>query len=120
MCGTTCCGRYNQLTALPSSYAKLTGLTNLVLSGNAFSAVPEPVFSMASLQWLWLSNNRISVLPVERLESLRKLQSLHVNDNLLTTIDVLLPDSLLELDISNNAISALPLHFSIPNGAEVR
>ena len=112
-------GRYNRLSALPASLAKLANLVCLVLSGNEFYTVPEPVFSMTSLQWLWLSNNRIAALPIANLALLGRLQSLHANDNRLTSIDVALPDTLLELDISHNAIATFPVHFRIPNGAEV-
>eukprot|EP00965_Chrysotila_dentata_P015091 499199-Pleurochrysis_carterae.AAC.1 len=43
------------------------------------------------------------------------LQSLLLNDNLISVIDVEFPDSLVELDLSHNQIHALPADFAIPN-----
>mmetsp|Transcript_46306 Transcript_46306/g.100576 ORF Transcript_46306/g.100576 Transcript_46306/m.100576 type:complete len:781 (+) Transcript_46306:618-2960(+) len=105
----------NFLEGLPSGCANLRRLKVLHLGCNSLVEVPKPCLELPQLEWLHLGSNQISELPaaISRMES---LQSLLLNDNHLTSLDVVLPDSLVELDISQNRIGALPWDFRIPAG----
>ena len=57
---------YNALESLPMSLARLGHLVCLNVSGNALTELPPVALAhplAGSLQWLWLSNNRLSALP---------------------------------------------------------
>lgn len=54
----------NRLTSLPSCLGRPTKLKYLNISENAFEVYPECVSSMSSLIELWLSDNRLAVLPM--------------------------------------------------------
>jgi Leucine-rich repeat (LRR) protein len=79
----------NQLTTLPESLGQLTQLTGLDLSNNQLTILPDSLGQLTQLQSLNLSNNQLTILP-DSLGRLTQLQSLDISKNLLTV----LPDSL--------------------------
>ena len=87
----------------------------LALCGNKLSAVPPAAPAPPRLQWLLLSNNRIDSWPAG-VERMGELQSLQLSENELSELGPL-PDSLPELDVSNNPLTELPEDFRLPNGA---
>lgn len=69
------------------AFEKLTGLTDLTITGNKIREVPLGVFTeMKILMILNLSHNRIEKLEDRAFEGLSKLIELKLNDNLLTTL----------------------------------
>ena len=69
-----------QLSALPESIGRLSGLQELNLSRNQLSALPESIGQLSQLQVLHLSNNQLSALP-ESIGQLSQLQKLHLHGN---------------------------------------
>ena len=99
----------NQLTALPSTLARLTRLRYLNISENAFEVWPESISFMTSLIELRVSSNRLASLP-DSVVHLTRLRELHLRDNKLTS----LPESIAELrelrhiDLRGNPLTQLP------------
>ncbi|XP_077864431.1 p53-induced death domain-containing protein 1-like [Saccoglossus kowalevskii] len=127
----------NRLKDLPSSIVKLTKLTKVFLGWNNFSDFPAGLCKPrdSALTELHLSNNNISSIP-EKLSNLRQLKIFDISHNNikfiptsigylinLTSLDVSynditnLPDDICELQrlktlkASTNHITALPHHF---------
>src|SRR5271165_3466632 len=99
----------NQLSALPESIGQLSQLQVLDLSNNQLNTLPESIGRLSGLWRLSLSNNRLNTLP-ESIGQLSQLQELYLLDNQLSA----LPESigqlsrLQELYLSRNQLSALP------------
>src|SRR5271165_4566007 len=99
----------NQLSALPESIGQLSQLQVLDLFNNQLNTLPESIGRLSGLWRLSLSNNRLNTLP-ESIGQLSQLQELYLLDNQLSA----LPESigqlsrLQELYLSRNQLSALP------------
>jgi Leucine-rich repeat (LRR) protein len=99
----------NQLSALPESLGQLTHLQSLDLSRNQLTVLPESIGQLTKLQTLVLSRNQLTALP-ESLGQLTKLQSLDLSDNQLTEF----PETLSQLTelqllvLVGNQLTALP------------
>lgn len=79
---------HNNLTgALPAEVRKLSRLTHLDLSDNAFTGVPAEVGQLAALEYLDLSNNALTGLPYE-LGNLSRLKTLDLRGNVPSTEDL--------------------------------
>ncbi|HEY3714949.1 MAG TPA: leucine-rich repeat domain-containing protein, partial [Jatrophihabitantaceae bacterium] len=96
----------NRLTAVPDRIANLTALTKLHLGGNRLSTVPDWIGNLTALTELDLSDNRLTAVP-DWIGSLTALTELDLSDNRLTAV----PDwignltALTELDVGENQLS---------------
>ena len=102
-----------KLTELPSgTFAGLTKLRELGLSGNDLAALPADVFDdLDSLRILDLNGNDLAALPADVFDGLTKLERLLLNENDLAALpaDVFDDlDSLKALSLSFNDLAALP------------
>lgn len=99
----------NQLTALPESLGQLTALRTLSLDSNQLTALPEGLGQLTALRELWLSSNKLTALP-EILAKCTTLQELFLNDNRLTALPENLGQltKLRELWINDNRLTTLP------------
>ncbi|NCA28483.1 MAG: leucine-rich repeat domain-containing protein [Proteobacteria bacterium] len=91
----------NQITSLPETIGNLTSLQELYLSENQLTSLPETIGNLNSLQILNLSDNQITSLP-ETIGNLTSLQRLFLinNDQLSNTPETV---SILEnLELVNN------------------
>ena len=73
----------NQLTELPEWLGQLNFLQTLYLRGNQLTELPESLGQLTSLQELYLSDNQLTELP-ESLGQLTSLKALDLSDNQLT------------------------------------
>jgi leucine-rich repeat protein SHOC2 len=99
----------NQLTSLPESIGSLYSLNLLYLSHNQLTSLPESIGNLSNLTWLKLGKNKLTSLP-ESIGSLSNLTNLYLEDNQLTS----LPESvgnlynLTELNLKGNQLTSLP------------
>lgn len=106
--------RYGKLCELTGR--SLKGLfTNeyLDLSKCGLKHIPEGVFDLVHLEFLYLCMNQIQEIP-ENVKNLKKLKSLFVRRNNLTNLPKTLGDlcELQVLDLSNNQITEIPKELS--------
>ncbi len=78
----------NNLTSLPSSTAKLTNLSELILRNNQLRALPDGLSNLKNLILLDLRNNQLRALP-DGLSNLKKLKRLHIENNPLDPLSVI-------------------------------
>ncbi|XP_053294425.1 carboxypeptidase N subunit 2 [Pleuronectes platessa] len=101
----------NRLTEL-SSLSRLTSLTNLVLSSNQLSSLPEDIFrNVTLLENLDLSENQLSLLPELIFYNLSAITSIHLHKNNLRRLEPkLFNDQWLmqQLYLSDNQLETLP------------
>lgn len=101
----------NRLTQL-SSLSSLTSLTDLILSSNRLSELPEDVFrNVTALENLDLSENQLTLLPENIFNELLGIKSIHLNKNNLSKVDAkLFEDQMLiqQLYLSDNQLESLP------------
>ncbi|CAO3608450.1 unnamed protein product [Mucor hiemalis] len=72
----------NQITSLPSCLQFFVGLTQLVLTNNAITTIPEEVYqNLGRLQTLMLSENQIEVIPEDMPQYLPLLVTLGLDSN---------------------------------------
>lgn len=97
----------NKLTSLPD--IRKSRLSQLDLSNNDFTAVPESVFRMRYLETLNLSDNKLTSLPREVFK-IGKLKVLNLNSNELTSLpsDIGKLTRLSDLSVQNNKLTSLP------------
>jgi Leucine-rich repeat (LRR) protein len=99
----------NQLTTLPESIGELVNLTYLNLYHNQLQVIPESIGKLVNLTYLDLSYNQLTALP-EPIGNLINLTNLYLHDNQLT----LLPESigklvnLRHLYLYGNQLTTLP------------
>ncbi|XP_059200850.1 carboxypeptidase N subunit 2 [Centropristis striata] len=107
----------NRLTQL-SSISTLTSLTDLILSSNQLSVLPEDIFiNVTALENLDLSENQLTLLPEMIFSDLFSIKSIHLHQNNLSTLDAkLFKDQLLiqQLYLSDNQLETLPLGLLDP------
>lgn len=104
----------NALKCLPDSIGSWVGLQNLLCSQNQLAELPSAIGKLVGLQKLVLSENRLIKLPAE-LSELGKLKIFSLEVNTLgpqlrspEVFSGALAASLEELDLSQNALQALP------------
>jgi internalin A len=99
----------NQLTALPESLGQLTQLQSLDLSRNQLTALPESLGQLTQLQKLCLYDNQLATLP-ESLGQLTQLRRLGLSRNQLTAVPKWIGNftNLSNLGLSQNQLTALP------------
>lgn len=101
----------NRLTEL-SSLSSLTSLSNLILSSNQLSSLPEDIFrNFTMLEYLDLSENQLNSLPEMIFDDILSLTVIHLNKNNLTKVDPkLFEDQVLiqQLYLSDNHLETLP------------
>ncbi len=73
--------RNNRLSDLPAELAGCRGLRELVLSFNAFAAIPACVFALSQLDALLLNDNKVAGLDTSGLQRLAKLACLDLSNN---------------------------------------
>ncbi|UYV60904.1 LRRC20, partial [Cordylochernes scorpioides] len=71
----------NRLSTLPDEFQDFTELTKLDLSGNSFFMMPKVVFKLPNLTHLDLHKNYIGTLEVNKLKSCPKLEEINFEDN---------------------------------------
>ncbi|XP_034411347.1 carboxypeptidase N subunit 2-like [Cyclopterus lumpus] len=107
----------NRLTEL-SSLGSLTSLTDLILSSNQLSDLPEDIFrNVTALENLDLSENQLTLLPEMIFHNLSSIKAIHLNKNHLSNVNgKLLEDQLLlqQLYLSDNQLESLPQGFLDP------
>jgi len=101
----------NRLTEL-SSLGSLTSITDLILSSNHLSHLPEDVFrNVTALENLDLSENQLTRLPEMIFHDLARIKAINLNKNNLSNVDgKLFEDQLLlqQLYLSDNQLGTLP------------
>uniref|UniRef100_A0A8C2XCY7 LRRCT domain-containing protein n=1 Tax=Cyclopterus lumpus TaxID=8103 RepID=A0A8C2XCY7_CYCLU len=106
--------RGNLLTVFRS----LTSLTDLILSSNQLSDLPEDIFrNVTALENLDLSENQLTLLPEMIFHNLSSIKAIHLNKNHLSNVNgKLLEDQLLlqQLYLSDNQLESLPQGFLDP------
>ncbi|GLV41258.1 sclp [Carabus blaptoides fortunei] len=75
---------HNQMSKLPDEIADLQSLERLDISHNAYIALPDAVFRIPKLQLLNASDNHIIDVEVERMEAAPSLESVNLTNNPLT------------------------------------
>ncbi|GLU31262.1 hypothetical protein WKR88_15465 [Trinickia caryophylli] len=112
----------NHLERLPDELENLGQLKHLSAPGNRLSQVPESLHKLQRLQRVDLKSNQLWTLPPKWAELLTRLRRLDLSDNQLTQMPTLPDQNLagaradvrgrtLELNLSNNAISNLPISY---------
>ncbi|MEH2459649.1 MAG: COR domain-containing protein, partial [Nostoc sp.] len=99
----------NEITQIPEAIAKLTNLTQLDLSRNQITQIPEAIANLTNLTQLHLSDNEITQIP-EAIAKLTNLTQLHLSDNEITQIPEAIANltNLTQLDLSRNQITQIP------------
>ncbi|XP_008280264.1 carboxypeptidase N subunit 2 [Stegastes partitus] len=107
----------NRLIEL-SSLSSLTSLTDLILSSNLLSSLPEDLFrNLTTLENLDLSENQLTLLPETVFNELFSIKAIHLNKNNLSRLDAkLFEDQMLiqQLYLSDNRLETLPLGLLDP------
>ncbi|XP_077414179.1 uncharacterized protein LOC144043940 [Vanacampus margaritifer] len=114
--------RGNRLTEV-SSLSTLKSLTDLLLSSNQLSSLPEDVFTnVTSLENLDLSENRLTALPGRIFADLKSIKTIHLHKNQLSWLDSRLfqdQEFIQQIYLSDNQLQNLPLglldHFALPH-----
>lgn len=107
----------NRLIEL-SPLSSLTSLTDLILSSNHLSDLPEDIFrNVTALENLDLSENRLTSLPETIFNGLFGIKTIHLNKNNLSKVDAkLFEDQVLiqQLYLSDNRLETLPFGLFDP------
>ncbi|XP_031711072.1 carboxypeptidase N subunit 2 [Anarrhichthys ocellatus] len=107
----------NRLTEL-SSLGSLTSLTDLILSSNQLSDLPEDIFrNVTALENLDLSENQLTLLPEMIFHHLFSIKGIYLYKNNLSKVDSkLFEDQILlqQLYLSDNQLETLPLGLFDP------
>ncbi len=102
----------NRLTEL-SSLSCLTSLTDLIVSSNQLSNLPEDIFrNVTVLENLDLSENQLTSLPKMIFHDLFNIQVIHLHKNNLSKVDAKLFEDqvfIQQLYLSDNQLETLPL-----------
>jgi Leucine-rich repeat (LRR) protein len=95
-----------QLTSLPESVLNRTDITSLNLSNNQLTSLPADIVKLTNLRILNVENNRLTSLPAE-ISQLKNLQEIRANNNRMTSLpnEIGMMTHLKLLDISGNSIS---------------
>ena len=101
------------LADIPEGVLAVPEWTSLDLGFNIFSVFPESVTQFKYLAELFLSGNRITVIPPSIGELSGSLRALYLNGNSLTSLpaQIGLLTNLEKLDAANNQIRALPVEI---------
>ncbi|KAJ3010473.1 hypothetical protein HKX48_007387 [Thoreauomyces humboldtii] len=99
--------RNNMLTSLPDELCDLLNLSILNVSGNALQTLPEGIYGLPITE-LNLSYNKFTTLP-EQLGAMRRLATLDASHNALTSLPLSLTQcrALTHLNVAKNALSRL-------------
>ncbi|KAM3604026.1 uncharacterized protein V6R79_005479 [Siganus canaliculatus] len=101
----------NRLTEL-SPLVTLASLSDLDLSSNLLSTLPEDIFrNVTSLEYLDLSENQLSSLPETIFTELLSIQVIHLNSNNLSRLEAKLfrdQELIQKLSLSDNRLETLP------------
>lgn len=107
----------NRLTEL-SSLSRLASLSDITLSSNRLSSLPENIFRNVSLlENLDLSENQLQFLPKNIFSNLSTIKAIHLHKNNLSKVDgKLFEDQILleQLFLSDNQLETLPLGIFDP------
>ncbi|XP_019733522.1 carboxypeptidase N subunit 2-like [Hippocampus comes] len=114
--------RGNRLTQV-SSLSTLTSLTDLFLSSNQLSGLPEDIFrNVTSLENVDLSENNLASLPEKIFAELKRVKMIHLHKNRLSRLESRLfqdQEFIQQLYLSDNQLKNLPLglldHFALPH-----
>uniref|UniRef100_A0A7N8XNF6 Carboxypeptidase N subunit 2 n=1 Tax=Mastacembelus armatus TaxID=205130 RepID=A0A7N8XNF6_9TELE len=104
----------NKLTAL-SSLGRLTSLSDIILSSNQLSKLPENLFTNVTLlENVDLSENHLTSLPQRIFSNLCGIKMINLHKNNLSRLDARLfedQDFIQQLYLSDNQLETLPLGF---------
>lgn len=97
---------HNQMSKLPEELADLAELERLDISHNAYIALPHVVYKMPKLSHLQAQNNHIVDVEVERLQEAPSLQEVDLRENPLSSRShsALLPVTTLRIHLSPRQI----------------
>lgn len=104
-------GCYTSQTTDNSSPAKQSPQeTSLDLSGRGLTEIPAYVFSLTALEYLDLSNNKLTGAPQSQIGQLKNLKNLNLSENQLTGLSAELGqlNKLETLNVSRNRLTGLP------------
>ena len=106
----------NQLTSLPNMP---TNLTNLTVSGNQLTSLPPNMSELTNLTNLSATNNQLTSLP-PNMSALMHLNSLYVSSNQLKSLPPNMSEltNLERLDVSSNQLT-LPLNLDLPEELDI-
>jgi len=99
----------NALSRLPNELFEMQNVTFLYLNHNRFDAIPPDIARMRGLQGMYFTDNRIARIPPE-VFTMRGLRKLQASRNHLTELPEAIGNltNLIHLNLSENAIGALP------------
>ncbi|XP_022610630.1 carboxypeptidase N subunit 2-like isoform X1 [Seriola dumerili] len=107
----------NRLTEL-SSLSDLTSLSDIILSSNQLSKLPEDIFrNITLLENLDLSENQLTFLPERIFSNLFGIKAIHLNRNNLRKVEPKLFEDqtfIQQLYLSDNQLETLPLGLLDP------
>ena len=101
---------HNNLSSIPEEIGNLAQLNMLLLSNNCIRELPRTIFTqLASLETLWVDNNKLCELPKE-IGELKKLKSFWCHANELSELpeNVCLLTAVEEISCGSNQIERLP------------
>lgn len=112
---------HNKLTALPSM-APLTGLRELHLPQNKFTAFPSTLNELVHLEVLDLSSNAIPDVPAKDIDRMRALRSLNLSKNVLSAFPSALCglSAVTSIDLSENRMPSLPKQVGASSSSSSR
>ena len=98
----------NKLTSLPDSIGMLSNLQELYLYYNNLSSIPESILILTNLQVLSLTNNNLTSLP-DSIGILSNLKTLYLNYNNLTSLpeSIGMLSNLKHLYLSHNKLTRI-------------
>ena len=110
----------NQLTDLPSLHTNSPYILNVLdLSENRLGELPETFKYLVNLIILILDTNNITTLQPNHFLNMQSLQILYLDDNQLTTlVPKTFPNHLLQLHLSGNQLSEIPINIFQTQKAE--
>ncbi|MEG3987743.1 COR domain-containing protein, partial [Microcoleus sp. S28C3] len=71
---------WNQITSIPEELGQLSNLTQLSLGSNQITSIPEELGQLSNLTELHLSDNQITAIP-EAIRGMEKLEKLYLQGN---------------------------------------
>ncbi|KAG9396466.1 Leucine rich repeat [Carpediemonas membranifera] len=98
----------NAITALPAGFSGMKALQYFTASNNKLTSLPADLDAMTGLIHIRADSNRITALP-DNLANLGNLQFLDVGDNLISDLSTVhFPPQLMRIDVDDNQIKDLP------------
>ena len=100
---------FNKITQIPDEISNLANLTQLYLSSNQISEIPDAIANLSNLAQLYLRSNQITKIP-DAIAKLANLKQFDLSYNQITEIPDAISNlaNLTQLDLFNNQITEIP------------